>query len=285
MARKTPQFYEEISDEAFSAYLQRIVKIPLLSKTDELRLARQIQKGDDKALKKLAESNLRFVVKVALQYQGYGLSLLDLINEGNLGLLEAARRFSPEYKVKFITYAVWWIRQAIMQALARASGALRFPVRKIRLASKLRSRRAEILQEQGEEPSEEELARELNLSRAEIEALLQTNRPQSSLGEIQGQEEVREFIPAGQERVPPPDDELVRKSFEEDVERLLTVLTPRECAIIKMRYGLGGGDAMTLEEVGKKFRLSRERIRQVEEKAKKKLLAMARARHLQDYLN
>lgn len=285
MARKTPQFYEEISDEAFSAYLRRIVKIPLLSKADELRLARQIQKGDDKALRKLAESNLRFVVKVALQYQGYGLSLLDLINEGNLGLLEAARRFSPEYKVKFITYAVWWIRQAIMQALARASGALRFPVRKIRLASKLRSRRAEILQEQGEEPSEEELARDLNLSRTEIEALLQTNRPQSSLGEIQGQEEVREFIPAGQERVPPPDDELVRKSFEEDVERLLTVLTPRERAIIKMRYGLGGGDAMTLEEVGKKFRLSRERIRQVEEKAKKKLLAMARARHLQDYLN
>ena len=285
MARKTPQFYEEISDEAFSSYLRRIVKIPLLSKADELRLARQIQKGDDKALKKLAESNLRFVVKVALQYQGYGLSLLDLINEGNLGLLEAARRFSPEYKVKFITYAVWWIRQAIMQALARASGALRFPVRKIRLASKLRSRRAEILQEQGEEPSEEELARELNLSRTEIEALLQTNRPQSSLGEIQGQEEVREFIPPGQERVPPPDDELVRKSFEEDVERLLTVLTPRERAIIQMRYGLGGGDAMTLEEVGKKFRLSRERIRQVEEKAKKKLLAMARARHLQDYLN
>ncbi|MFQ5656530.1 MAG: RNA polymerase sigma factor RpoD/SigA [Candidatus Methylomirabilales bacterium] len=285
MARKRPHFYEEISDQAFSAYLRRIVKIPLLSKVDELRLARQIQKGDDKALKKLVESNLRFVVKVALQYRGYGLSLLDLINEGNLGLLEAARRFSAEYKVKFITYAVWWIRQAIMQALARASGALRFPVRKIRQASKVRSRRAEMLQEKGEEPSEEELARELNLSRAEIEALLQTNRPQSSLGEIQSREEVGEFLLPGGERVPPPDDELVRKSFEEDVKRLLSVLTPRERTIIEMRYGLGGGDAMTLEEVGKKFRRSRERIRQVEEKAKKKLLAMARARHLQDYLN
>ena len=121
MARRTPHFYEEITDAALSTYLRRIVKIPLLSKAEELHLAKQIHKGDEKALKKLVESNLRFVVKVALQYQGYGLSLLDLINEGNLGLLEASRRFSPDYNVKFITYAVWWIRQAIMQALARAA--------------------------------------------------------------------------------------------------------------------------------------------------------------------
>ncbi len=285
MARRTPQFYEEITDEALSAYLRRIVKIPLLSKSEELRLAKQIHKGDEKALKKLVESNLRFVVKVALQYQGYGLSLLDLINEGNLGLLEAARRFSPNYNVKFITYAVWWIRQAIMQALARASGALRFPVRKIRLASKLRSRRAEMLQQEGREPTEEELARDLKLTHAEVEALLQTNRPQTSLEDIQRREEGRELIAPGTERVAPADDELVRKSFEEEVDRLLTVLTPRERAIIEMRYGLGKEEPMTLEEVGRRFRLSRERIRQVEEKAKKKLLAMARARHLQDYLN
>ncbi|MFQ5803079.1 MAG: RNA polymerase sigma factor RpoD/SigA [Candidatus Methylomirabilales bacterium] len=282
MARRTPQFYEEITDEALSTYLRRIVKIPLLSKAEELHLAKQIHKGDEKALKKLVESNLRFVVKVALQYQGYGLSLLDLINEGNLGLLEAVRRFSPNYNVKFITYAVWWIRQAIMQALARASGALRFPVRKIRQASKLRSRRAEMLQQEGKEPTEDELAKDLKLTRAEVEALLQTNIPQTSLEEMQRREETRE---PGTERVPPADDELVRKSFEEEVERLLKVLTPRERAIIEMRYGLGKEEPMTLEEVGKRFRLSRERIRQVEEKAKKKLLAMARARHLQDFLN
>jgi RNA polymerase primary sigma factor len=282
MARRTPQFYEEITDEALSTYLRRIVKIPLLSKAEELHLAKQIHKGDEKALKKLVESNLRFVVKVALHYQGYGLSLLDLINEGNLGLLEASRRFSPDYNVKFITYAVWWIRQAIMQALARASGALRFPVRKIRLASKLRSRRAEMLQQEGKEPTEEELARDLKLTRAEVDALLQTNLPQTSLEEIQRREEARE---PGTEQVPPADHELVRKSFEQEVERLLKVLTPRERAIIEMRYGLGKEEPMTLEEVGKRFRLSRERIRQVEEKAKKKLLAMARARHLQDFLN
>ncbi|MFQ5988515.1 MAG: RNA polymerase sigma factor RpoD/SigA [Candidatus Methylomirabilales bacterium] len=285
MARRTPQFYEEITDEALAAYLRRIVKIPLLSKSEELRLAKQIHKGDEKALKKLVESNLRFVVKVALQYQGYGVSILDLINEGNLGLLEAARRFSPDYNVKFITYGVWWIRQAIMQALARASGALRFPVRKIRLASKLRSRRAEILQQEGKEPTEEELAKELKLSHAEVDALLQTNKPQTSLEEIQRRDEGRELIAPGMERVPPADDELVRKSFEEEVDRLLKVLTPRERTIIEMRYGLGKEEPMTLEEVGRRFKLSRERIRQVEEKAKKKLLAMARARHLQDYLN
>lgn len=285
MARKTPQFYEEISDEAFSAYLRRIVNISLLDKAEELRLARRVQKRDERAVKKLVEANLRFVVKIALQYQGYGLSLLDLINEGNLGLLEAARRFSPEYKVKFITYAVWWIRQSIMQALARTSGALRFPVRKIRLASKLRSLRAERLQQRGEEPTEEELAKELNLTHAEVEELLQTNIPQASLEEIQGREEERGLIPAGRERVPPADDELLRKSFEEEIERLLEELTPRERAIIELRYGLHGEKPMTLEEVGKRFKLSRERIRQVEEKAKKRLLDYAKRRHLHDYLN
>lgn len=284
MARRTPEFYEEISDEALSVYLRRIVKIPLLTKAEELRLAKQIQRRDDKALKKLVEANLRFVVKVALQYQGYGLSLLDLINEGNLGLLEAARRFSPDYNVKFITYAVWWIRQAIMQALGRASGALRFPARKIRLASKLRSLREEKLQQEGVEPTDEELGRELNLTQAEVEELLQTNRPQASLEEIQKREEGRELI-VGRERVPPADDELVRKAFAEEMERLLNGLGPRERMIIELRYGLRGGEPMTLEEVGKRFRLSRERIRQVEERAKKKLLALAKTRHLQDFLN
>jgi RNA polymerase primary sigma factor len=284
MARRTPEFYEEISDEALSVYLRRIVKIPLLTKAEELRLAKQIQRRDDKALKKLVEANLRFVVKVALHYQGYGLSLLDLINEGNLGLLEAARRFSPDYNVKFITYAVWWIRQAIMQALGRASGALRFPARKIRLASKLRSLREEKLQQEGVEPTDEELGRELNLTQAEVEELLQTNRPQASLEEIQKREEGRELI-VGRERVPPADDELVRKAFAEEMERLLNGLGPRERMIIELRYGLRGGEPMTLEEVGKRFRLSRERIRQVEERAKKKLLALAKTRHLQDFLN
>src|SRR3972149_3015522 len=268
MARRTPEFYEEISDEALSASRRRIVNIPLLTKAEELRLAKQIQGRDEKAPKKLVEANLRFVVKVALQYRGYGVSLLDLINEGNLGLLEAARRFSPDYNVKFITYAVWWIRQAIMQALGRASGALRFPARKIRLASKLRSLRAEKLQREGVEPTEEELAKELHLTRAEVGGGGGGGGPSRGGGPP-----------------PPADDELVRKAFGEEVARLLKGLSARERMIIELRYGLRGGEPMTLEEVGKRFRLSRERIRQVEERAKKKLLALAKIRHLQDFLN
>jgi RNA polymerase primary sigma factor len=161
---------------------------------------------------------------------------------------------------------------------------LRFPARKIRLASKLRSLRAERLQQKGVEPTEEELAKELHLTRAEVEELLQTNRPQASLEEVQKREEGRELI-AARERVPPADDELVRKAFEEEVERLLKGLSSRERMIIELRYGLRGGEPMTLEEVGKRFKLSRERIRQVEERAKKKLLALAKTRHLQDFLN
>lgn len=268
-----------------AAYLKRIVKIPLLSKAEELRLAKRIEQGDEKALRKLVEANLRFVVKVAMQYQAHGLSLLDLINEGNLGLLEAARRYSPEYKVKFITYAVWWIRQAIMQALVRASGAIRLPLRKIRMASHLRTLRAEMTQQRGEEPTEEELAREFNLSAEEVERLLQSTTPQTSLEELRGVEDRPGLTAGDREQIPPTDYELIRKSFREEVERLLGHLTQRERAVVEMRYGLAGEEPMTLEEVGKRFKLSRERIRQIEEQAKKKLLAMARARHLQDYLN
>lgn len=285
MARRTPRFYEEISDEALASYLKRIVKIPLLSKEEELRLARQIEKGDEKALRKLVEANLRFVVKVALQYQPYGLSLLDLINEGNLGLLEAARRYSPEYKVKFITYGVWWIRQAIMQALARARGAIRLPLRKIRMASRLRSLRAEMAQQKGGEPTEEELAKEMELSPEEVERLLQSTIPDASLEELRGMEDQKGLTAVKGEQIPPADYELIRKSFQEEVERLLKNLAHRERVIVEMRYGLAGEEPMTLEEVGRRFKLSRERIRQIEERARKKLLAMARARHLQDYLN
>jgi RNA polymerase primary sigma factor len=285
VARRTPRFYEEISDEALASYLKRIVKIPLLSKEEELRLARQIEKGDEKALRKLVEANLRFVVKVALQYQPYGLSLLDLINEGNLGLLEAARRYSPEYKVKFITYGVWWIRQAIMQALARARGAIRLPLRKIRMARRLRSLRAEMAQQKGGEPTEEELAKEMELSPEEVERLLQSTIPDASLEELRGMEDQKGLSAVKGEQIPPADYELIRKSFQEEVERLLKNLAHRERVIVEMRYGLAGEEPMTLEEVGKRFKLSRERIRQIEERARKKLLAMARARHLQDYLN
>lgn len=286
MPRRSPQFYDEITDDALAGYLQRIVRISLLPKERELELAKRIQEeGDEQALRELVEANLRFVVKVAMHYQGCGLSLLDLINEGNLGLLEAGRRFRPEYNVKFITYAVWWIRQAIMQALARGSGAMRLPLRKARLASQLRVARAELAQQMGAEPTDQDLANQLNLSLEEVEDVLRISARQSSLDDDKGMEDRREVAALGREAIPAADFDLIRKSFREEVDRLLRELKPRERQVIELRFGMASDEPMTLEAVGKQLRLSRERVRQIEEKAKRKLRLIARSRQLQDYLN
>ena len=285
MPRRSRQFYDEITDDALAAYLQGIVRIALLPKKRELELAKRIQDGDEKALRDLVEANLRFVVKVAMHYRGCGLSLLDLINEGNLGVLEAARRFRAEYGVKFITYAVWWIRQAIMQALARGSGALRLPLRKARMASQLRTARAELAQQMGTEPSDQDLADQPHLSLEEVEEVLRISARQASLDEEKGMEDRREVSAVGGEPIPAADFDLIRKSFRQEVERLLRELKPRERQVLELRFGMGSEEPMTLEEVGKRLRLSRERIRQIEDKAKQKLRLIARARQLQDYLN
>ncbi len=284
MARRSASFYEEISDETLAAYIRRIVRIPLLSKEEELALGEQIRRGDERAFRKLVEANLRFVVKVAMRYQGCGLSLLDLINEGNLGLLEAARRYAPEHGVKFITYAVWWIRQAIMQALAAGGSAVRLPIRKARLAARVRGLRADLTQEHQEEPSHAMLAEVLNVPPSEVEDVLR-GQAQTSLNDDSMAEEHLGLELAGKSVVPPADQELISRSFREEVERLLRHLKPRERSVIELRFGLGDEDPRTLEEVGQRLKLSRERIRQIEERAKQKLRLMARTRHLKDYLN
>ncbi len=285
MARRSASFYEEITDDALAAYIRRIVRIPLLTKEEELRLGALSQRGDERAYRKLVEANLRFVVKVAMRYQGCGLSLLDLINEGNLGLLEAARRYSPEHGVKFITYAVWWIRQAIMQALAAGGSAVRLPIRKARLASKIRGLRADLTQERQEEPSDAAVAEAMHLLPGEIEDVLRGTQAQTSLDDNGYAEEHLGLELAQKSVIPPADQELVRQSFREEVERMLRHLKPRERAVIEMRFGLGADEPRTLEEVGRRLNLSRERIRQIEERAKQKLRLMARTRHLKDYLN
>ncbi len=285
MARRSASFYEEITDDALAAYIRRIVRIPLLTKEEELRLGALSQRGDERASRKLVEANLRFVVKVAMRYQGCGLSLLDLINEGNLGLLEAARRYSPEHGVKFITYAVWWIRQAIMQALAAGGSAVRLPIRKARLASKIRGLRADLTQERQEEPSDAAVAEAMHLLPGEIEDVLRGTQAQTSLDDNGYAEEHLGLELAQKSVIPPADQELVRQSFREEVERMLRHLKPRERAVIEMRFGLGADEPRTLEEVGRRLNLSRERIRQIEERAKQKLRLMARTRHLKDYLN
>jgi len=283
--RSFADFYKGVSDDALGAYLKRIAQVPLLKKEDELLLGKAAQRGDEGALKQLVEANLRFVVKVALRYRGYGLSLSDLINEGNIGMLEAARRYSPEYNVKFITYAVWWIRQAIMQALAAGGGAVRLPLRKARLASQLNDIRADLSQQLQAEPTDSEVTKELDLSASALEGALHRAGQLAFFSDEIGLEQRigRELYESRQ--LPPADYELIRRSFREEVERMLSGLTSRERLIVELRFGLGTEDAMTLKEVGKRLTLSRERIRQIEERAKQKLRVMAKSRHLKDYLN
>jgi RNA polymerase primary sigma factor len=285
MAQRSASFYEEISDDALASYIRRIARIPLLSKEEELRLGGLLQQGDERAYRKLVEANLRFVVKVAMRYQGCGLSLLDLINEGNLGILEAGRRYSPEHGVKFITYAVWWIRQAIMQALAAGGSAVRLPIRKARLASRIRGLRADLTQARQEEPSDAALAEAMHLTLGEIEDVLRGSQSQASLNDDGFAEEHLGLELAGKSVIPPADQDLITHSFRDEVERMLRHLRPRERAVIELRFGLGPEEPRTLEEVGRRLKLSRERIRQIEEQAKQKLRLMARTRHLKDYLN
>ncbi|HSB81257.1 MAG TPA: RNA polymerase sigma factor RpoD/SigA [Candidatus Methylomirabilis sp.] len=285
MARRSASFYEEISDDTLAAYVRRIVRIPLLSKEEELILGAKIQQGDERAFRKLVEANLRFVVKVAMRYQGCGLSLLDLINEGNLGLLEAARRFSPDHGVKFITYAVWWIRQAIMQALAAGGGAVRLPIRKARLASKIREMRNDLTQEHQEEPSDVALGEAMHLDPSEMEDILRGANVHTSLNDDGAGEESLGLELSGKSVIPAADQELISHSFREEVERMLRHLKPREREVVELRFGLGPEEPQTLEEVGRRLKLSRERIRQIEERAKQKLRLMARTRHLKEFLN
>ncbi len=283
--RSFADFYKGVSDDALGAYLKRIAQVPLLKKEEELLLGKAAQQGDERALKQLVEANLRFVVKVALRYRGCGLSLSDLINEGNIGMLEAARRYSPEYNVKFITYAVWWIRQAIMQALAAGGGAVRLPLRKARLASQLNALRADLSQQLQATPTDSEVTEELDLSASDLEGALHRAGQLAFFSDEIGLEQRIGMELYESKQLPPADYELIRRSFREEVERMLGSLTPRERLIVELRFGLGKEDAMTLKEVGKRLTLSRERIRQIEEHAKQKLRVMAKSRHLKDYLN
>lgn len=266
-------------------YLQEIGKVDLLTPDDEIELAIRIKKGDQKALEKLVKANLRFVVSVAKQYQNQGLSLGDLINEGNLGLIKAAKRFDETRGFKFISYAVWWIRQSILQALAEQSRIVRLPLNRVGALNKIGKAYSNLEQEFEREPSAQELAQELDMDVSEIsDALRVSGRHVSMNAPFTQGEENRLLDVLTNEEVPSPDYTLMSESLKKEIERALSTLTERESEVIKLYFGLNGEHSLTLEEIGEKFNLTRERVRQIKEKAIRRLRHTSRSKNLRAYL-
>lgn len=277
--------YRRMDDESLSLYLKKISNVKILTREEEQEIGRRCQKGDQKALNKLVQSNLRYVVSVANKYKNCGLSLLDLINEGNIGLIQAAKRFDPEKGVKFITYAIWWIRQALMHALAEQSGTVRLPIKQAGILYKIGEKYQEILHSQNKEPTSEDIAKELNMPAEEIESILRVYRNYLSLNTPLGDGDETSYLDLMESQDSlTMEDHLLRASLAKEIEEILKELSEREKKILKMRFGFEG-EPMTLEEIGKKMGLSRERIRQIEEKAKLRLKARAKTKALKDYLN
>ena len=277
--------YKGVTDDSLGAYLKKISNIPLLSREEEVAIAHRIQQGDTEAEHDLVRHNLRYVVSVANRYKGSGLSLLDLINEGNIGLIQAARRFDPERGVKFITYAVWWIRQAIMHALADQSSTVRLPVKQAGILYKIAENSNKLQKKLSREPTNDELAEALGLPIEELEALLRVYRTHLSLDAPVGEYEDTSYLDLLEETgMLSVEEQVLQRALASEVNSLLESLPPRERKVLRMRFGIDG-KPQTLEEVGKQMNLSRERIRQIEKKAKGRLKARARLRAVRDYLN
>lgn len=266
-------------------YLQEIGKVNLITAIDEIELAKRIKNGDQTALETLTKSNLRFVVSVAKQYQNQGLSLGDLINEGNLGLIKAAKRFDETRGFKFISYAVWWIRQSILQALAEQSRIVRLPLNRVGALNKIGKAFSSLEQEYEREPSPSELAKELDMDVDDVaETLKISGRAVSMDAPLQQGEENRLIDVIQNDQDPPPDQTLMSESLKAEIERALSTLSEKEAEVIKMYFGLNKDHSFTLEEIGEKFNLTRERVRQIKEKAIRRLRHASRSKNLRSYL-
>lgn len=284
MAKVNKQ-YTNRESQSLDKYLQEIGKVELLDPEEEIELARRIKKGDQKSLEKLTKANLRFVVSVAKQYQNQGLSLGDLINEGNLGLIKAAKRFDETRGFKFISYAVWWIRQSILQALAEQSRIVRLPLNRVGALNKIGKAFSTLEQEFEREPSASELAEELDMSLFEVADTLKISGRHLSMDAPFAQGEDNRLLDVIQdERTPLPDHALIKESLSKEVERALGTLTEREAEVIRLYFGLGREHSLTLEEIGEKFQLTRERVRQIKEKAIRRLRHASRSKQLRAYL-
>jgi len=272
--------------DSLNAYIREISRFKPLSAQQEQELGRRIRKGDQEALQRLVEANLRFVVSYSKRYRGLGMSFLDLIHEGTLGLIEAARRFDPERNVKFISYAVWWVRQSIFHALSEHMRVFRLPQKLSSQVSKMGTARQRLTVELERVPTTDELAAKTELSKKEVEALLMAGGEDLSLSTAVGEEgtlELGDVLEQGS--VPSAELELIRTSFEEQVRAMVSHLDEKEREVIKLRFGLDGDEPRTLQEIGESLGLSRERIRQIESKAKEKLRRSHEVQGLRGALN
>jgi RNA polymerase primary sigma factor len=273
-------------DDPVRMYLKEIGKVPLLTAAEEIELAKGMEKGDPECKRRLAEANLRLVVSIAKRYVGRGMLFLDLIQEGNLGLIKAVEKFDYEKGFKFSTYATWWIRQAITRAIADQARTIRIPVHMVETINKLIRVSRQLLQEKGREPLPEEIAKEMNMSVDKVREIMKISQEPVSLETPIGEEEdshLGDFIP--DDDAPAPAEAAAFTLLKEQLINVLDTLTPREEKVLRLRFGLDDGRARTLEEVGKEFNVTRERIRQIEAKALRKLRHPSRSKKLKDYLD
>ena len=283
------QYFDDASDDSVRLYLREIGKIPLLNTEEELALAQRVVEGDKKAKDKMAEANMRLVVSIAKRYSGRGLDFLDLIQEGNTGLLRAVEKFDPDKGFKFSTYATWWIRQAITRAIADQARTIRIPVHMVETINKLLRTQRRMTQELNREPTIEELAKELEMEPEKVEYVMKIKQDITSLDAgvgRDGDEEdsvLRDFIE--DEDSATPEESAASQLLKEQVQSILSTLSVREQKIIRMRFGLDNGKSHTLEEVGQEFAVTRERIRQIEAKALAKLRKHKDSKKLHDYLS
>ena len=285
----TGQYLDDVSDDSVRLYLREIGKIPLLSSEEEMDLARRIVEGDKKAKDKMAEANMRLVVSIAKRYSGRGLDFLDLIQEGNTGLLRAVEKFDPDKGFKFSTYATWWIRQAITRAIADQARTIRIPVHMVETINKLLRTQRRMTQELNREPTIEELSKELDMEPEKIEYVIKIKQdissPDAGVGR-DGEDDdsvLQDFIV--DEDTVSPEDSASNQLLKEQVQEILSSLSDREQKIVRMRFGLDNGKNHTLEEVGQEFAVTRERIRQIEAKALAKLRKHKDAKKLYEYLD
>jgi RNA polymerase primary sigma factor len=273
-------------DDPVRMYLKEIGRVPLLSATDEIDLARKVEEGDESAKRRLAEANLRLVVSIAKRYVGRGMLFLDLIQEGNLGLIKAVEKFDYRKGYKFSTYATWWIRQAITRAIADQARTIRIPVHMVETINKLIRVSRQLLQSLGREPSAEEIAKEMEMSPDRVREIMKIAQEPVSLETPIGEEEdshLGDFIE--DQDAPAPAEAASFRLLKEQLEDVLNTLTPREEKVLRLRFGLDDGRARTLEEVGQIFNVTRERIRQIEAKALRKLRHPSRSKKLKDFLD